>query len=106
LPLRGNAIMTNITARHSLLKRQSALQLHLEALEVELHRAAEPARERRNTLEVSASLTAGELMKIERVLDKLGRDQGGCKNCGKVIGAERLKVIPNATTCIGCAQGH
>jgi len=99
--------MTNITARHSLLKRQSALQLRLEALEVDLHRTVEHSTESNNTLEVTASLTACELVKIDRVLDKLGRDQyGGCEACGKAIGAERLKIFPSAATCIGCAQGH
>lgn len=95
--------MSYITARHSLLKRQSALQLRLEVLESDLHRATG----RHDILEVSASQTAHELATIERVLNKLGHDQNGCcQGCGKMIGTERLKVIPNARTCIGCARGH
>jgi RNA polymerase-binding transcription factor DksA len=101
--------MSNISARHSLLKRQSALQLRLETLEVDLHKAAGyPVKEESNgTLAITASQTACELVQIERVLDKLGRDQYGCcESCGRPIGGERLKVVPNAATCIGCAQGH
>lgn len=101
--------MSNISARHSLLKRQSALQLRLEALEVDLHRAAGyPAKEvSHGTLAITASQTACELAQIEHVLDKLGRDQYGCcESCGRPIGSERLKVVPNAATCLGCTQGH
>jgi len=101
--------MSNISARHSLLKRQSALQLRLATLDVDLHSAAGYSAKKagNDTLAISASKTACELVQIERVLDKLGRDQyGRCEACGRPIGGERLKVVPNAATCIGCAQGH
>ena len=112
--------MLAITAKQSLLKRQAALLLRLENVEFDLHRAynwdgsaaLEPQvsdeLEQKNTnLAVIASKTAHQLMQIEQVLDKLGRDSYGCcVDCGKPIGAERLKALPQSSTCLGCTLGH
>ncbi|MCI0357344.1 MAG: TraR/DksA C4-type zinc finger protein [Planctomycetaceae bacterium] len=54
-----------------------------------------------------AQVESRELWQIDRALDKLrlGR-YGRCETCNKAIAPMRLKYLPYATDCIGCARRH
>lgn len=46
-----------------------------------------------------------ELSRVEAALRSIDEGTyGTCTNCGNPIGAERLKAIPWAPTCIDCAR--
>lgn len=104
--------MNNLELRRTLLRRQNELNQRLTAVETDLSQAHHPdwseqAQERENdeVLEALATQTAFELVQIDRVLQRLGEDHYGiCQNCGKPIGTERLRALPEAVTCIDCAR--
>lgn len=55
-------------------------------------------------LEAVDESARSELRQIERALERLEAGTYGlCEQCGKRIGAERLRVVPYATRCRDCA---
>lgn len=51
------------------------------------------------------TLTARELAEVEAALLRIEAGAyGRCENCGGPIGAQRLRAIPEARNCIGCAS--
>lgn len=49
----------------------------------------------------------GMLQDIDKALDKIENgDYGICELCGKMIGQERLKVLPFARLCIDCEENE
>ncbi len=67
---------------------------------------AEQATQREND-EVLESLHQQTLQEIEQIKQALHRIEqgsyGNCARCGKQIAAERLEILPYATTCTECA---
>ena len=52
-----------------------------------------------------AEVESRELAQIERALEKIeAGDYGRCEACEKPIAPLRLKYLPYATECIGCAR--
>jgi DnaK suppressor protein len=52
-----------------------------------------------------ASFESRELAQIESALDKIRRGRyGRCETCERPIVPARLKALPYATECIGCAR--
>lgn len=46
-----------------------------------------------------------QLAELDRAVERLeGGSYGGCLDCGRPIGIERLTARPTATHCIGCAS--
>lgn len=47
----------------------------------------------------------GMLHNTKKALEKMRSGKyGKCENCGKMIEAERLEVVPAATLCISCSK--
>src|SRR5262249_8276246 len=52
-----------------------------------------------------ASFESRELAQIDSALDKIRHDRyGRCETCDRPIAPVRLKALPYATECIGCAR--
>jgi DnaK suppressor protein len=52
-----------------------------------------------------AEVESRELVQIERAIEKIQTgDYGRCESCEKAIAPLRLKYLPYATECIGCAR--
>jgi DnaK suppressor protein len=46
-----------------------------------------------------------ELARVERALDQIQNgDYGKCEQCQRSIPVARLRIIPDATTCVKCQQ--
>lgn len=46
-----------------------------------------------------------ELVQVEKALQRIANGDGnGCELCGEVINPERLKVLPQSTVCVACAE--
>jgi DnaK suppressor protein len=98
--------------RQRLVRRRDALQLALagdmsmlraqqEGDEIDAAIASEQAELRSQM----ASFESRELAQIESALDKIRRGQYGvCESCERPIAPMRLKALPYATECIGCAR--
>lgn len=66
----------------------------------------EQATQRENEDVLGALDTAGrrELASIRAALSRMDRgDYGVCRRCGEAIAPERLRVLPTALECVGCA---
>lgn len=51
-------------------------------------------------------LARGRLAEVDRAVDRLeDGTYGACERCGDHIGVDRLRVLPAARRCIGCAAG-
>lgn len=106
--------MTQTATRQSLLGRKIELTRRLNSVQADLQKRhsadwSEQAQERENdeVLEEIARRTAEELQQIERGLKRLDNaDYGLCSVCGEAIAAERLAVLPEAHTCIKCAESE
>lgn len=46
-----------------------------------------------------------ELKQVEHALDRIAEGDGDiCEACGEFINSERLKVLPQTTVCVDCAD--
>lgn len=69
--------------------------------------SAEQAQERENDEVVDAigNETAQSIRDIRAAIERIDDGSYGvCERCGEDIGAGRLKVVPEATRCVNCAQ--
>ena len=69
--------------------------------------SAEQAQERENDEVVDAigHETALAIREVTAALERLGDGSYGiCESCGESIGEGRLKVLPQATRCVNCAE--
>lgn len=69
--------------------------------------SAEQAQERENdeVLDAIGNETRQSLYDIQAALDRIADGTyGECEVCGEDIGEARLKVIPEATRCVNCAE--
>ena len=69
--------------------------------------SAEQAQERENDEVVDAigNETAQSIRDIRAAIERIDEGSYGiCDSCGKEIGEARLKVVPEATRCVDCAQ--
>lgn len=95
----------------TLLDRKQALTQRLGALQTDLEKShsadwSEQAQERENdeVLEELANQTSAELTRINQALERVEQGNYGiCSRCAEPIAIERLKAIPETTTCIKCA---
>jgi DnaK suppressor protein len=102
---------------HETLKRQ--LELRLADLQARLSNlkkdvtqsysgdSVEQAQERENDEVVDAigNETAQSVRAIRAALERIANGAyGACNSCGEPIAEERLKAIPEATRCSGCAR--
>lgn len=103
----------DMTAQREKLQQQLATaRARLQRIEKDAARShssdsAEQAQEREND-EVIDSLGLETRAVIEATLDALRQIEAGsygtCSRCGEDIGEARLAAIPQATTCISCAE--
>ena len=69
--------------------------------------SAEQAQERENDEVVDAigNETAQSIRDIRAAIERIDDGSYGlCDSCGKEIGEARLKVVPEATRCVNCAE--
>jgi DnaK suppressor protein len=69
--------------------------------------SAEQAQERENDEVVDAigNETAQSIRGIQAALERIEAGTYGlCDSCGEEIGEARLKVVPEATRCVNCAD--
>ena len=69
--------------------------------------SAEQAQERENDEVVDAlgNETAQSIRDIRAAIERIDEGSYGlCESCGKEIGEARLKVVPEATRCVNCAE--
>jgi DnaK suppressor protein len=79
----------------------SMLRVQQEGDEIDAAIATEQAELRSQM----ASFESRELAQIEHALDKIrGGRYGVCETCDQPIAPVRLKALPYATECIGCAR--
>ncbi|WP_111497611.1 MULTISPECIES: TraR/DksA family transcriptional regulator [Marinobacter] len=46
-----------------------------------------------------------ELRQVERALNRIAEGEGDiCEYCGEYINPERLKILPQTTVCVDCAE--
>ena len=104
--------MTHDALKHHLELRLAALQARLSSLKkdvTQLHSgdSVEQAQEREND-EVVDAIGNETALSIRAILAALERIENGtygaCDSCGEPIGDARLKAIPEATRCSGCAR--
>lgn len=69
--------------------------------------SAEQAQERENDEVVDAigNETVLSIREIQSALERISADTYGiCDSCGEDISEQRLKVLPQATSCVNCAK--
>ena len=103
-----------LDARRTLLERRAALA----KLARELDRDAQEMREtpqgdeadqaiHRQPLAVLESMRKGEIAEAGEIEAALARIEAGtygmCEACGRAIGRQRLRAIPEARFCLACA---
>lgn len=122
-PMRCNAVMNvNILdrdllnkARAALLRRRRELSQRERQDAAELAHAQEPlsadseeqAAEVQNfaALESTREAALAELAAVSRALERIDNGTyGECIVCGKNIDPRRLDVLPQAATCVSCAE--
>jgi RNA polymerase-binding transcription factor DksA len=104
--------MTHEAVRKQLEERMSVMQDRLASLKKDASAthsgdSAEQAQERENDEVVDAigNETAQSIREIGAALARLEEGTyGDCEACGGDIGEARLKVMPEATRCVTCAQ--
>src|SRR5262245_37328704 len=98
--------------RQRLVRRRDALQRAL-AGDMSMLRAQQEgdeidaaiATEQAELRSQMASFESRELAQIDHALDKIRRGRYGvCESCDQPIAPVRLKALPYATECIGCAR--
>jgi DnaK suppressor protein len=88
------------------------LQRRLELVSTDMTQAhsadfEEQAQERENdeVIDVIGTETEKSIAQIEAALEKLAHGSYGiCSQCGATVDAKRLESIPEATSCVHCAQ--
>lgn len=106
----ANAEMIGL--RQALLEKQRELQQRVESLERDLSQLRSPdfaeqvtERENDDVLRAIAHEAREEIHKITHTIVRIDDDEyGTCERCGDAISVQRLKAIPYADYCIGCAQ--
>jgi len=105
--------MSDIEARKQELEQRLAnLQARLASIKKDVTQgysgdSAEQAQERENDEVVDAigNETALSIRSIQAALDRIAAGNYGiCDSCGEDIGMARLKVVPEATRCVNCAD--
>jgi len=92
--------------------RRDAMQARLHSIKRDVTRehsgdSAEQAQERENDEVVDAigNETRQSLYTIQVALDRIAAGTyGECEVCGEDIGEARLRVMPEATRCVKCAD--
>lgn len=100
-------------AKTFLRQRREALAAALQRGAVEAEAAAgEETRdlaEQREQSDIRARLGDREQLELNEVDAALARIAAGtyghCETCGKAIGRQRLRAVPEARFCIGCRGG-
>lgn len=104
--------MAHDALKHKLELRLAALQVRLSSLKKDVTQphsgdSVEQAQERENdeVVDVIGNETALSIRAIFAALERIENGTyGACYSCGQPIGEARLKAIPEATRCSGCAQ--
>jgi RNA polymerase-binding transcription factor DksA len=102
------------TFRRTLLQRHhSLMERRQHALAAEDDLLIEPELDPEDTAAVGSAAalldSLGEterlaLFRVEAALDRIQRGgYGSCSKCGEIIDAERLRAVPDADQCGGCA---
>ena len=70
-----------------------------------LEESADEVEEYTNLLPLEAKLEL-QLLDVKRALEKIkrGKNYGICEKCGKKIGEQRIKIIPETKFCSKCAK--
>jgi DnaK suppressor protein len=104
--------MVHDALKHQLELRLAALRARLSSLKKDVTQphsgdSVEQAQEREND-EVVDAIGNETALSIRAILAALERIENGsygaCDRCGEPIGEARLKAIPEATRCSGCAR--
>ena len=93
-------------------KRLAEMQARLASIKEDVTQgysgdSAEQAQERENdeVMDAIGNETRQSLHDIQVALDRIADGSyGECEVCGEDIGEGRLKVIPEATRCVNCAD--
>jgi len=104
--------MAHDALKHQLELRLAALQARLSSLKKDVTQShsgdsVEQAQERENDEVVDAigNETALSIRAIRAALERIENGTyGACNSCGEPIGEARLRAIPEATRCSGCAR--
>lgn len=103
--------------RARLLELHEELTSRLQRLDRHLHHRPEPlpadSQERAQELENRGVLeglddnASAELVDVEHALARMERgDYGICERCHQEIPVARLEILPQASRCTKCADGH
>ncbi len=88
-------------ARTALLSRRSAIERNMRERAVG---ATTPASSRRKRPAAFTDAERQELGEIDAALDRIAKGSWGhCERCGTAIGRQRLRAVPDARHCEGCA---
>jgi RNA polymerase-binding protein DksA len=101
--------------RERLRERLAALERRMDRIEGHLRHEREPLevdfaeqavqREGEEVLEGLDEAGRRELASIHAALARMDAGSYGvCVECGEVIALERLRAVPTATRCVGCAR--
>jgi len=104
--------MNSEAQKAELEQRLATLQARLASIKQDVTRghsgdSAEQAQERENDEVVDAigNETAQSIRSIQAALERMAAGTYGiCDNCGKAISQGRLKVVPEASRCVDCAD--
>ncbi|WP_299726368.1 TraR/DksA family transcriptional regulator [uncultured Endozoicomonas sp.] len=97
-----------------LLTRRDELNTRLGSIKEDVTRKnsadwSEQAQERENdeVMDALGNEAVMELRKINKALDRINEGEYGyCDGCGQEIPGQRLKVMPYADYCVGCAEAQ
>jgi len=104
--------MAHETLKAELEQQLAQLQARLASIKKDATRghsgdSAEQAQERENDEVVDAigNETLQSIRDVQSALERISAGTYGiCDSCGEDISAERLSVLPQATSCVNCAD--
>jgi len=94
------------TRRDQLMARTGKIERDLRTLRDPDSQERVTESENDEVLEGLGGAERGELARVQHALRRM--DEGTytvCERCGEEIPGERLRVVPEASTCVECAEG-
>jgi len=107
--------MNDAEIREQLLARRAELSHRSKRVRADLSHANDPLaadfaeqatqRENEDVLGAIGESADDEIVKLNSALQRLERGEyGSCLKCGQAISPQRLKAVPYADHCAGCAR--
>lgn len=95
--------------RQELTDRLGSIESSRRRLSLEVQPDLDDSARQQNDKEILDRFSEVTREELAQVLHALGRLESGhygiCEHCGSPIGAARLNVVPDATSCARCSAG-